>query len=167
MNPSGEVVLEKNEEISCILQGVDLTIISSHKITISSHLIHQGVKWTDGVPYVKDSNSQLNIFATGNDFWDNTQTDGKIVIDENAADEIKIQAALTASGEGFSIQGEQKTVHLLGSLQVSDYVSNQNALKITLDSQLLMENKLLQNAPQTTKPVLCLSFFRVLEWEEI
>ena len=167
VNPFGEVVLEKNEEIPCILQGVNLTIISSHKITISSHLIHQGVKWTDGVPYVKDSNSQLNIFATGNDFWDNTQRDGKIVIDENSANEIIIQASLTASGEGFSIEGEQKTVHLLGSLQVSDYISNQNALKITLDDRLMMENSLHQNAPQTTKPVFCLSFFRILEWEEI
>jgi hypothetical protein len=167
VNPFGEVVLEKNEEIPCIHQGVNLTIISSHKITISSHLIHQGVKWTDGVPYVKDSNSQLNIFSTGSDFWDNTQRDGNIVIDENSPDEIKIQASLTASGKGFSIEGAQKTVHLLGSLQISDYESNQNALKITLDDQIMKENNSPQNAPQTTKPVFCLSFFRVLEWEEI
>lgn len=167
VTPAEEVIMVKDEEIPSILHGVSLTIISSHKITISSHLIHQGVKWIDGVPYVKDSNSQLAIFATENDFRDNTQRDGKIVIDENSPDEIKIQASLTASGRGFSIEGEQKTVRLLGSLQASDYISNQNELKITLDDQLMMENNLPQNAPQTTKPLLYLSFFRILEWEEI
>lgn len=166
VNPSGEVVFTKNEEIPCILQGVNLTIITSHKITISSHLVHQGVKWIDGVPYVKDPNSQLNIFATGNDFWDNTQRDGNIVIDENSPNEIKIQASLTASGIGFSIEGEQKTVHILGSLQTSDYESNQNALKIAHDDQLITENYPPQNAPQTVRPVLFLSFFKLLEWEE-
>lgn len=166
VNPSGEAAMVKNEEVPCILQGVNLTIISAHKITISSHLIHQGVKWIDGVPYVKDSNSQLTIFAAAKDFQDNTQRDGKIVIDEGSPDEIKIQASLTASGQGFSIEGEQKTVHLLGSLHASDFASNRNALKITLDEKLMLDNNLSQNAPQTVKPVLCLSSFRVLEWEE-
>ncbi len=167
MNPSGEVALAKDEEIPSILQGVNITIISSHTITLTSHLIHQGVKWIDGIPYVKDSNSQLTIFAAGTDFWDNTKREGKIVIDKNSPDEIKIQASLTASGNGFTIEGEKKTAHLLGGLQTSDYTSTSSTLKIIPDEQLQEKNNFPRNVPQTTKPVLYLSFFKVLEWREI
>jgi len=166
MDPSGRVILVTKEEIPSILKGINLTIISSDKITLSSHLIHQGVKWIDGVPYVKDSNSQLMIFATGKDFLENTEREGKIIIDENSPQEIKIQASLTASDKGFSIEGERKTVHILGSLQASDYSSNENTLKFTFDERLLEESLLVQNAPKTAKPVLCLSFFKPLEWKE-
>jgi hypothetical protein len=166
MEPSGQAVLVKEEEIPSILIGVNLTIISSDKITLSSHLIHQGVKWIDKVPYVKDRNSQLNIFVTGKDFQGNAEREGKIIIDKDAPQEIKIQASLTAADKGFSVEGKGKTVHILGSLHVSDYTSNENKLKFTFDERLLEESGLLQNAPKTAKPVLCLSFFKPLEWKE-
>ena len=167
IEPSGRAVLVTEEEIPSILQGVNLTIISSGRITLSSHLIHQGVNWKDKVPYVKYSKSQLNIFATGQHFQRNAATEGKIVIDEDSPQDLKIQASLTASGEGFSVEGENKTVHLLGSLQVSDYSSNENSLKLTHDERLLEMSELTQNAPQTAKPVLFLSFFKPIEWKEL
>lgn len=166
VEPSGQVVLVKEEEISSILQGVNLTIISSDKITLSSHLIQQGLKWKEGIPYLKDSNSQLNIFATGKDFLEGNEREGKIVVKKNSPKEIKVQASLTASGKGFSVEGEGKTVHILGSLQASDYSSYKNKLKVTFDEQVLEENSLLQNAPKTTKPVLYLSSFKPMEWKE-
>ncbi len=166
IEPSGQAVLMTEEEIPSILKGINLTIISSDRITLSSHLIHQGVKWMDGVPYAKDSSSQLNIFATGQDILGNAESEGKIVIDENSPDELKIQASLTASGEGFSIEGEKKTVHILGSLQVSDYSSHDNALHLIFDERLLELDELTQDAPLTEKPVLFLSFFKPLEWRE-
>lgn len=165
VKPSGQILLVKEEEISSILHGVNLTIISSDKITLSSHLIHQGVDWKEDVPYLKDSNSQLIIYAAGKDFLEGSEKEGKIVVDKDAPKEIKVQASLTASGKGFSIEGEGKTVHILGSLQASDYSSNKNKLKITIDEQLF-EEKSLQNAPQTAKPVLYLSSFRPVEWKE-
>ncbi|MEE8378366.1 MAG: hypothetical protein V3R45_08325 [Candidatus Aminicenantaceae bacterium] len=166
MDPSGQAVLVTEEEIPSILKGANLTIISSDKITLSSHLIHQGVKWIDKVPYVKDSNSQLIIFATGKDFLDNTKREGKIIIDKDSPQEIKIQASLTAADKGFSIEGKGKTVHILGSLHASDYSSNENKLKFTFDERLLEESDLVQHAPKTAKPVLCLSFFKPVEWKE-
>jgi hypothetical protein len=166
MEPSGQAVLVTGEEIPSILRGINLTIISSDRITLSSHLIHQGVKWMDKVPYIKDSKSQLNIFASGQDFQTNAEKEGKIVIGENAPKELKIQANLTASGKGFSIEGEKKEVHILGSLQASDFTSNKNTLQLTFNPALLESKKLIQNAPQTVKPVLFLSFFRPLEWKE-
>ena len=166
MDPSGQAILVTEEEIPSILNGVNLTIISSDKITLSSHLIHQGVKWIDKVPYVKDSNSQLIIFATGKDFLENTEREGKIIIDKDSPQEIKIQASLTAADKGFSVEGKGKTVHILGSLQASDYTSNENKLTFTFDERLLEESDLVQNAPKTAKPVLCLSFFKPMEWKE-
>ncbi len=166
IEPSGRAVLVTEEEIPSILKGISLTIISSDRITLSSHLIHQGVKWMDEVPYAKDSRSQLNIFATGQDILGNAEREGKIVIDENSPDELKIQASLTASGDGFSIEGEKKTVHILGSLQVSDYASNDNALHLTFDERLSEVDELTQDAPLTEKPVLFLSFLKPQEWRE-
>lgn len=166
VNLTGGVVMVREEEIPCILRGVNLTIISSDKITLSSHLIHQGVNWQKGVPYVKDSNSQLNIFATGKDFLEDSDREGQIVIDEDSPEEIKIQASLTASKNGFSIEGERKTVHILGSLHFKDYASNNNNLTIKFDERSLEEGNLFQDAPKTAKPVLYISFFKTLEWKE-
>ncbi len=166
MDPSGQAFLVTEEEIPSIINGVNLTIISSDKITISSHLIHQGVKWIDKVPYVKDRNSQLNIFVTGNDFLENTKREGKIIVDKDSPQEIKIQASLTAADKGFSVEGKGKTVHILGSLHASDYSSNGNKLNLAFDERLLEESDLIQNAPKTAKPVLCLSFFKPMEWKE-
>ncbi len=166
MDSSGQPILVTEQEIPSILNGVNLTIISSDKITLSSHLIHQGVKWIDKVPYVKDRNSQLNIFVTGKDFLGGVEREGKIIIDKDSPKEIKIQASLTAADKGFSVEGKGKTVHIMGSLHASDYTSNGNKLKLTFDDWLLEENDLIQNAPKTAKPVLCLSFFKPLEWKE-
>jgi len=166
MDTSGQAIMVTEEEIPSILNGVNLTIISSDNITLSSHLIYQGVKWIDKVPYVKDRNSQLNIFVTGNDFLGGAEREGKIIIDKDCPQEIKIQASLTAAGKGFSVEGKGKTVHILGSLHASDYTSNENKLKFTFDERLLEESDLVQNAPRTAKPVLCLSFFKPLEWKE-
>jgi hypothetical protein len=166
MDPSGQAILVKEQEIPSILNGVNLTIISSDKITLSSHLIHQGVKWIDKVPYVKDRNSQLNIFVTGKDFQGNAEREGQIIIGKDSPQEIKIQASITAADKGFSVEGEAKTVHILGSLHASDYSSNENKLTFTFDERLLEESDLVQNAPKTAKPVLCLSFFKPLEWKE-
>jgi len=166
VDPSGQAILVTEEEIPSILNGVNLTIISSDKITLSSHLIHQGVKWIDKVPYVKDRNSQLNIFVTGKDFLGNAEREGKIIIDKDSPREIKIQASLTAADKGFSVEGNGKTVHILGSLHASDYSSDGNKLKFTFDERLLEESVLVQNAPKTAKPVLCLSFFKPMEWKE-
>lgn len=163
--PSGQLMLAKEKEVPSVLQGVNLNIISSDQITISSHLIHQGVKWNEGIPYLKDSTSQLIVFATGKDFLEGTKKEGKIVIDQNSPQEIKLQASLQASNKGFAIEGQGKTVHLLGSLQASDYTSNQNKLKVTFDERLLEEGSL-EDAPKTAKPVAYVASFKLTRWKE-
>lgn len=164
--PSGDISLIKEKEIPCILNGINISIIASNKITISSHILHQGVKWEEGIPYIKDSNSQLNIFSAGSDFFSDKQKEGKIIIDKNSNEDIKIQASLTASGNGFSIEGKGKKVHILGSLHVSDYTSNGNTLNLKHDERHFEDKDLIVNAPRTSKQVLYLSFFSPFEWNE-
>jgi len=166
VDPTGNICLIKDKEVASILQGINLTIIASDTVNISSHLLRQGVKWQEGVPYVKEENAQLLIFSTGRDFQDGQMKEGGITIDENAPQEIKIQAGLTAQGEGFKILGEKKTVRILGSLQTSDYLSGGSQLEIT---PLLLFTSLKDSsfsAPATAEPVLFLSSFESLEWKE-
>lgn len=166
VDSAGRIIMIKEKEIPCLLNGVYLTIIASDKITLSSHLIHQGVKWEKGVPYVKERNSQLNIFAAGKDFVGEEDRDGQIVIGDDSPQEIKIQASLTASNKGFIIEGERKTVHVLGSLHTTEYTANGNKLQISIDERIWEEDNALEYAPRTAKPVLLLSFLRVMEWKE-
>jgi len=164
--PSGEIHLLEDEEIPSILQGVNLTIVSSDEITLSSHLLHQGLKWKEGIPYLRDSQTQLMIFAAGQDFIDGSEKEGKIVINTDSAEEIKIQASLTASGKGVSLEGPGKTVNILGSLQTSELDSNGKHLKITSDQRLQEDPRLMLDAPKTQKPVIYLLSFDPLEWRE-
>ena len=124
------------------------------------------MKWQDGIPYAKDSDSRLTIFSTGEDFWDNTMNEGGIVVDASSPDEIKLQASLTASGKGFAVEGEGKKVQILGSLQATDYRAGDNFLTLTIDERLQAEDNLPENTPFTAKPVLFISYFKALEWEE-
>jgi len=166
INSAGQAVLVKDEEIPSLLNGVNLTFISSDSVMISSHLIHQGLKWQEGIPYIKESNSMLNIFATGKDFVDATEKAGQIVVDSNAPQNLVINASLTASGDGFSIEGEDKTVQLLGGLQTADYTSNGNTLKVKPDERLTEESDLLVHTPKTLHPVLTISSLKIRDWNE-
>jgi hypothetical protein len=166
VDQSGAVILVKDQEIPCVLRGVSLSIISSDEITLSSHLIHEGVDWQDSVPYIKDANSQLHIFAAGQDFGGNGESAGQIIFGEDAPDEMKVQASLTASGQGVTFEGKEKTIRLLGSLQTADYSSNGNTLILTFDERFAQNDEYLQNAPKTALPVIHLTSFKILEWRE-
>jgi len=166
MEPSGQAVLVKNEEIPSLLNGVNLTFISSDTVTISSHLIHQGLKWQEGIPYIKESKSMLNIFATGKDFFNGTKKAGQIVIDSDTPQNLVINASLTASGDGFFIEGKDKAVQLLGGLQTVNYTSNGNTLKVKLDERFTKKSELLVHTPKTLYPVLKISSLKIRDWNE-
>lgn len=166
VDEAGNVALVKDRELPSILRGVDLTIVSSDEIAISSHLILQGASWEKGIPYVKDSTSQLIIYSTGQDFYLGTAREGGITVDAEAPREIKIQATLTARGAGFTVAGEGKEVEVLGSLQASDYSSSGNKIKVNVDERLTSTNGHLENSARTSVPVEFLASFRILGWRE-
>lgn len=164
---SGQISLVKKKEIPCILQGVKLSIISSDKITLSSHLIQQGAQWREGIPYLKDSTSQLMIFATGKDFLDDSRKSGEIIIGKDSSQKLHLHASLTASGKGFTIEGKEKNVHLLGNLHTSNFEGKGNQLNFRFDDRALKDETWIENTPKTSKPVLHFSSFQLRHWNEL
>ncbi len=166
VEPSGTIVLVTDEAVPSVLAGVSLTIVSSDRVTISSHLFSQGVRWKDGIPYIKDPSSQLIIYATGKDFLDGGAAEGRIAVAEGAPRVLTIQASLVAAGAGFAIAGTGKAIELLGGLQATDYASAGNSLAISTDPNLAAARAVPQVAPLTTGPMRYIASFRVLEWRE-
>ncbi|HEX2695496.1 MAG TPA: hypothetical protein VHP61_07055, partial [Acidobacteriota bacterium] len=166
VEPSGRVVMVTGEAVPSILAGVSLTIVSSDRVTISSHLISQGVRWRDGIPYIKDANSQLILYATGKDLLDGSAADGSISVAEGAPHGLTVQASLVAAGAGFVIDGTGKEVELLGSLQTTDYASGKNSLAISANPALSDAHTIPAGAPLTTGPMRYIAAFKVLEWRE-
>lgn len=166
VNSEKEIIMNQEEELPCILKGVNLSIVSSDEITLSSHLVYQGLKWEGGIPYIEDMNTQLSIFSTGKDFLNASEKTGMINIAEDAPDDLKIQASLTASEKGINVLGEGKKVQVLGSLQATGFVLNDNEINVKFDERFLDQRSLLQHAPQTRNPVLFISSFKITGWRE-
>ena len=163
---SGRAVMVTDEAAPSILAGVGLTIVCSDSVTISSHLFSQGVRWRDGIPYIKDANSQLIIYATGQDLIDGSAGDGRISVAEGSPRRLTLQASLIAAGTGFVIEGAGKEVELLGGLQATDLASVRNSLALSPDPALNGSRAISADAPLTTGPMRYISAFRVLEWRE-
>ncbi|MCX6572218.1 MAG: hypothetical protein NT006_12510 [Candidatus Aminicenantes bacterium] len=161
----GRVEMALDGETPSVLSGVDLTIVSSDKITISSHLILQGVRWQDGVPYVKDSRAQLVIYSAGRDVVSGEALDGGIAVGEGAPSDLKLQASITAASGGFSIGGAGKNVEILGALHADGYSGNGNTLAIARDERA-MAGEFPENAPLTAAPQLVFTSLKVLAWKE-
>jgi hypothetical protein len=161
----GRVELLADEALPSVLNGVDLTIVSAERITITSHLILQGVRWQDGVPYVKDSRAQLVIYAAGQDIVSGQARDGGIAVAAGAPADLKLQASVTAAKGAFSIEGSGKDVELLGALHAADFGGNGNTLAIARDERA-MAGEFPENAPLTASPWLAVSSLKVLVWKE-
>ena len=161
----GRIELALDRETPAVLSGVDLTIVSSDKVTISSHLILQGVRWQDGVPYVKDSRAQLVIFSAGRDVVSGEPLGGGIAIGEEAPPDLKLQASITAASGGFTIEGLGKDVQILGALHANDFSGNGNTLAIVRDERTAA-GEFPGNAPVTAAPRLAFFSLKVLVWKE-
>lgn len=161
----GAVRMVTDREVPCILAGVSLTIVSSDRVTLSSHLILQGARWQEGIPYVKESQSQVVIFSTGRDLLTQAELEGGITVDAAAPDGLKLQASLAAGEKGFEIGGRGKTIEVLGALQASGYEGNGNALRLAPDGRFA-DGGNNPNVPATAVPRLAVYALKVLSWRE-
>jgi hypothetical protein len=163
----GTAVMVKDREIPSVLGGVGLTIVSSDRVTLSSHLIVQGVRWQDGIPYVKESQSQLVIFSTGQDLLTQAETDGGIAVDAGSPGELKVHASLTSRRRDFQISGSGKTVEVLGALHAAGYRGNGNALRIAPDERFAAGGTSRDDLfPLTAEPRLSVYSLKTLAWKE-
>jgi len=161
----GQVRLVTDREVPSILPGAKLTLVASGKITITSHLVQQGLSWQEGIPYVKGKQSQLVIFSTGRDLWTEAAIEGGLVISAGAPQDLKVQAALTAGGEGLKVEGLDKTLRILGSIQTTAYSSSGNQLSLTpWTPRPGTEESAI--GPQTAQPVLFIARVAASQWKE-
>ena len=163
--PDGRVEICFDGETPAVLDGVDLTIVSADQVRISSHLILEGVRRQDGIPYAKGTEAQLVIYAAGRDLASGAALEGGIAAAEGAPAGLKIQASLTAATAGFRIEGEGKTVELLGSLHADSFEGNGNALAIVRDDRSAF-GIFPENAPLAASPQLAVTALKVLVWKE-
>jgi hypothetical protein len=165
VGPDGRVELVYDGKTPAVLDGVDLVLVSADRVTISSDLILEGVRWQDGVPYAKGSEAQLVIYAAGQDLASGAAVEGGIAVAEGAPADLKIQGSLTAASGGFRIEGEAKTVELLGALHADSYDGNGNALAVVRDDRAAAGD-FPANAPVTASPQLAVYSLKVLAWKE-
>jgi hypothetical protein len=161
----GRVEMLFDDERPAVLSGVDLTIVSADKVTISSHLVLEGVRWQDGVPYVKDSRAELVIYSAGRDVATGEARGGGVAVGAEAPADLKLQASVTAAAGEFTIEGSGKDVELLGALHAAGYAGNGNALAIARDERA-MAGEFPENAPLAATPQLAVFSLKVLVWKE-
>ena len=119
----------------------------------SSHLVQEGVRWTDSIPYLKDSTSQLSVWAGGN-------------LTLNAAvRELHVQASLT-SGKEISVSGAGKSAVIAGGLQAGAFELGSNRMTIVPDVRALSPERISEDAPRTAVPLLFVLALRPIQWSE-
>lgn len=165
LDESGKAVLVTDREIPCLRRGVRLTIISPEEITLSSHLIREGVTWDSGIPYATDAGNHMEIFAAAAGH-DGTVGPGVIRIDESAPEDLKVTASLTAAGEGVIQDGEGRDLRLLGSLHTTDYSGGDNRMRLTIEKPVSDPLGIYVNSPATAAPLIHLHRFQITEWRE-
>lgn len=163
-SPPDTIEIIKDQEIPAIMNGINLTIVASEKITISTHLLYQGLKWEQGMPYVKESDTKLHLFTSGQDVFGNETENTGVKIGDDSPDDLKIQASITAAGEGLLVEGTRKDISLFGSLQINEISSGLNRMRIMIDDRFLLNKGLLENSPAATKPVRYLQSYQPEEW---
>jgi hypothetical protein len=134
-------------------------------MTITSHLVQQGVKWLGSIPYLKDSTSQLILYASGRDLIEDRERAGQVVIGPDAPREIALQASIAAKN-GFVSEGGSRTVLLAGGLQTKSLALNGSSLKVVPDERLRDAGRVPDNAPATTRPLLMILSLRPLRWSD-
>lgn len=164
VDSAGEIRPLEDEAAPSLLAGVQLTIVSSESITISAHLFSQGVRWREGIPYIKDPGSPLILYSSGKDFLDGSEREGRIAVDEGAPAGLTVQASLIAKDQGLVLGGKGKSIELLGGVQAENISSDGNSLRISPNRA--MDPSLFRNAPRTLVPMFRISAFQVVRWKE-
>jgi hypothetical protein len=153
VDAAGIPALQTGDPVPSVLRGVSLTIVASGEVEISSHLVQEGVRWTDSIPYLKDSTSRLSVWAGGN------------LSMNSASQELHVQASLT-SGETISLAGTGRSAVIAGGLQARGFELGSNRMKIVPDERALSPDLASGDGPRTAVPLLLALSLRPLQWNE-
>ena len=153
VDASGIPVLQAADPVPSILNGVSLTIVSTDRVEISSHLVQEGVRWTDGIPYLRDSSARLSVWAGG-----------ELAVKAEGKD-VHVQASLTA-GKKAAISGAGGRLVLAGGLQTGGLDLGGSRMVLVPDERDLSPGRLDADAPRTAVPLLFVLSLRPLRWSD-
>jgi hypothetical protein len=153
VDAAGIPALQTGDPVPSVLRGVSLTIVATEEIEISSHLVQEGVRWTDSIPYLKDSTSQLSVWAGGN------------LTMNSAARELHVQASLT-SGKKIALAGSGKSAVVAGGLQARAFELGPNRMTIVPDGRVLSTERMPGDVPRTAVPLLLILALRPIQWND-
>ncbi|MCX6560738.1 MAG: hypothetical protein NTZ26_09490 [Candidatus Aminicenantes bacterium] len=165
VDSSGALVAAEEAGIPCLRDGQSLTIVSTDELVIDSDLLHEGVRWADTIPYLKDRQSQLVVYAGSRDVLDGTDTRGAIRIGADAPSEVRIQASLAAAGS-LAVEGAAKKVVVSGGLQAASLRLGDNRLTIAPDERIADGRMTPCCGPLAAEPVLLVLGLRPQAWRE-
>ncbi|MDD8027396.1 MAG: hypothetical protein PHI34_12890 [Acidobacteriota bacterium] len=165
VDSTGNLEAASSSGLPCLRDGQSLTIVSTDELVIDSDLLHEGVSWAGSVPYLKDKQSQLVVYAAGRDVLDGSETRGDIKIGSNAPVDVRIQASLTAAGS-FSVEGAAKSVLVSGGVQTAFLHPGASRLTIHPDERIADGWLAPAPAPSAAEPVLLLLGFSPRAWRE-
>lgn len=164
IGPDGRLTMSMDPERAAVLDGIGLTIVCSKRVVISSHLVLEGVRWQDGIPYLKESQAQLLIGSTGRDVFGEATDESGLLVSAEAPRDLRIQAVLTTAGT-FAIEGADKTVLLAGSLHARDLEGRGSSLALFRDDRAA-EGVLPEDAPRAALPYAIIHSITVASWKE-
>ncbi|MBN1938997.1 MAG: hypothetical protein JW843_05400, partial [Candidatus Aminicenantes bacterium] len=162
---AGNLSLSTAVDSPAVLAGVSLSIVSSGETIVSTHLTQEGVRWTDGIPYLKDSTAQLFLFAAGSDFLSGAKTSGTVRVGAAAPADLFLQASIAAR-DGVRFEGTNRKIVLSGSLQAGCLEAGTNRLEVRPDGRLLSTLQTPPSYPRSTAPVLILTGWEALQWTD-
>ncbi|MCD6192038.1 MAG: hypothetical protein J7L26_01040 [Candidatus Aminicenantes bacterium] len=159
-------LLPTQEKIPCFLQGITLTFLCAEEITITSHLYQEGLNLEEHIPYLKGQESQLIIWACGQELFSGEKTSGKIHLQSPEDQELLIQAHLkTVSLNTTNNPRKLSTVNLMGSLQTDQLNLKSSSLNI-FHQPPRINDSLGEAFPLTQQPLLALLLLQPQEWKE-
>ncbi len=144
---------QTGDPVPSILGGVSLTIVASDEVAISSHLVQEGIRWMDGIPYLKESSSRLSVWSGGD------------VSLSPAGKDLHIQGALTAAGK-IAFSGSGGRLVLGGGLQAGGLELGANRLAVVPDSRDLLPVAIGGDGPRSAVPLLFVLGLRPLRWND-
>jgi len=165
VDSSGGLAASPSSGLPCLREGQSLTIVSSDELVIDSDLLHEGVRWAESIPYLRDKPSQLVVYAAGRDMVTGAETGGGMKIGPDAPSSVRIQASLTAAG-AFSVEGGSKSVIVSGGIQAASIQPGASRVTIAPDERLA--EGLIEPAcgPAAAEPVLLVLSLIPRAWRE-
>jgi len=131
----GSLTPAPSSGLPCLRDGLALTIVSSRETVIGSDLLHEGVRWAESIPYLRDRQSQLVVYSSGRDLATGAETEAGITIGAQAPSCVRIQASLSTAG-GFSVAGGAKNVIVSGGIQAGSVRPGASRVTIAPDDRL-------------------------------